>query len=60
MAYEKISYNNAYNKQHYEAITIRLPMGQKESLRAAADAAGMSVNAYILQAVQAYQSSQSK
>lgn len=60
MAYEKISYNNAYNKQHYEEIKLRLPMGQKELLRAAADAAGLSVNAYILQAVQAYQSSQSK
>lgn len=58
--YNKVTYNNSFNAEHYDRFSLMLPKGMKEQLKADAKAAGMSVNAYILQAVQAYQSSQSK
>ena len=40
-----------YNAANYEQIQVRVPKGYKEEVKAAADARGESVNAYILQAV---------
>lgn len=48
-----IQYNNEFNKLKYDRITIMLPKGDKDTLQAAADQAGQSVNAYIKQAIQA-------
>ena len=46
-----IKYNNEYNSKAYDRINFILPKGEKEKVRAAADQAGQSVNAYIAQAL---------
>ena len=44
---------NEYGAEHYFKILLRIPAEQREYLKAAADAAGVSVNRYILEAVEA-------
>ena len=44
--------NKKWNKENYEQINLSVPKGQKEVIKAAADAAGESVNAYIAGAVE--------
>ena len=55
MAYKDKSdaykYNNDYNSKAYDRINLTLPKGEKDIVRAAADKAGQSVNAYIAQAI---------
>lgn len=46
----------AYNKRNYQAITFRIKRDgadgfTKEQMEAAADASGMSINAWILEAI---------
>lgn len=41
------AYKNAFNKAKYEQISIRLPAGCRDQIKAKADARGMSVAAYI-------------
>ena len=43
---------NKYNSKAYDRIEITPIKGGKPEIKAAADRAGQSVNAYILQAVQ--------
>ena len=40
-----------YMKENYDVYQIRMPKGRREIIKAAADAAGESVNAYINKAV---------
>ena len=40
-----------YNKKNYDKITVRVRKDETESIRAAADQAGESLNYYILEAV---------
>lgn len=40
-----------YMKENYDVFQIRMPKGEKEQIKAKADAAGESLNGYILQAV---------
>ena len=55
MAYKKtdklIQYNNAYNKDNYDRITVLVRKGRKEEIKACADANGESVNAFINRAI---------
>ena len=46
-----IKYNNEYNSKAYDRINFTLPKGEKDIVRAAAEKAGQSVNAYIAQAL---------
>ena len=41
-----------YMKEHYERIHIAVPKGQKDLIKAAADAAGESLTAYVMKAVE--------
>ena len=41
-----------YQKNNYERIALSLPKGNKEKMKAAADAAGESLTEYIRKAVQ--------
>ena len=41
-----------FNKANYEAITIRVKKGQKESISAHAEATGESLNAFIIRAIE--------
>ena len=42
-----------YMKENYERIYISIPKGKKDLIKAAADAAGESLTAYIMKAVEA-------
>ncbi len=42
---------NKYVKNNYDRINVTMPKGQKETIQAAAAAAGESVNAYINTAI---------
>lgn len=42
-----------YNKKAYDSVLLRMPKGEKERVQAAADAAGKSLNAFIMDAVAA-------
>lgn len=42
--------NQKWLKENYESITIRVPKGTREKIKAWADADGMSMAAYIQQA----------
>lgn len=45
--------NAAYKQRAYDRILVQMPKGTREKLKAVSDAAGMSVNRYILEAVEA-------
>ncbi len=40
-----------WNRKHYDAVTFRIPKGEKERIQAAAVEAGESLNAFICNAV---------
>ena len=44
--------HNKYNSKAYDRIAVMVPKGGKDTIKAAAERVGQSVNAYILQAVQ--------
>lgn len=44
-------YVNDFNRENYDRIGLMAPKGIGGEIKAAASAAGMSANAYILQAV---------
>ena len=44
---------NAYNARNYDRINLSIPKGLKEEWQASAQRAGLSLNAYILEAVEA-------
>lgn len=51
---QAIEHNNQYNKENYDRITIMLPKGSRDSLRAEAAARGYnSVTAFIRDAINA-------
>lgn len=41
-----------YAKQNYERLIIQVPKGMKDELKEQADAAGISINRYVLEAVE--------
>ena len=46
--FNQFEYQNAYNKEKYDRITILVPNGKKSIIKEAAAAAGMSMNEFIL------------
>lgn len=47
MAFDQQKYKDDYNLEHYDRVTIRLPKGQKDELKALATKKGLSVNGYV-------------
>lgn len=45
------AYRNRYIAEHYDRFNLLLPAGMKSEIAAAAESAGMSTNAYILEAI---------
>lgn len=45
--------NAAYKQRAYDRVLLQVPKGTREQLRKVAEAAGVSVNRYILEAVEA-------
>ena len=43
----RTEYKNQHAKEHYDRINFKIPIGEKERIRAAASAIGMSVNEYL-------------
>lgn len=43
---------NRWNAKAYDRIELRVKKGQKDAIKAAADEAGLSLNAYIQQAIE--------
>lgn len=41
------AYKNKFIADNYDRINLTVPKGQKEKIKARADSAGMSINAYI-------------
>ena len=54
MAYEKIKYNNAYNKENYDRITVMVPKGEKDEWKALAKKKGLSLTEMVRLAVADY------
>lgn len=52
--FDRISYQNKYNKQKYDRVTIMLPSGEHIKLKELAKSDGMSVNKYIITAIDHY------
>ena len=52
--FNKIKYNNEYNKQSYDRINLMTEKGKKSQWAEKAKAAGLSLNAYITRAVDSY------
>lgn len=46
-------YQNRFNRENYDRVTVMLPKGDKAALQAAAQGAGVSVGEYIRQAIEA-------
>ena len=54
--FDRISYQNEYNKKKYDRVTIMLPKGKHDELKQLAKNSGISVNKYILAAIELYKS----
>lgn len=51
MQKNRTQYKNKYLTENYERINMAVKKGQKEKIKAAAEMAGLSVNAYISKAI---------
>ena len=47
-------YRNDFIKEKYDRVNLTLPKGKKEQVKAAATAAGMSLNEFINAAIDAF------
>ena len=47
----RIRANNKYNAKAYDRISLAIPKGQREVIKAHAAACGESVNAFIIRAI---------
>lgn len=54
MAFDSIRYKNDFNKENYDAITIRVPKGEKIVWQAAAKSKGLSLTEIIRRAMEDY------
>lgn len=45
--FDQIKYQNDYNKAKYDRISLMVPKGRKEDLKAHAQAEGKSLNEYL-------------
>ena len=51
MGYTSSKVKNRWNKQHYDSLNLRFPLGSREEVKAAAEAHGMSMNAFVRWAI---------
>lgn len=56
---QKIKYNQKYNKENYARISLMIPPEIKTEIQAAAEKAGKSMTAYIMDAVKKEMDSES-
>lgn len=48
--FNQIEYQNNYKRKKYDKIEVLVPKGEKEEIKQAAKAAGLSLSAYIYNA----------
>ena len=60
MAQAQIEANKRFRKKSYDRIEITVPKGDREKIVQAASAAGMSVNAFIKEALAEYIANKTK
>lgn len=53
---DSISMRNDYNREKYDRINLMVPKGKREILKNRAKAMGMSLNKYMLTAVEQFDS----
>lgn len=58
--FNQVKYQNEYNKQKYDRITMLVPKGEKEVIKEAAKKADISVNELMLRAVREWIEQQKK
>ena len=51
MAFDRIKYNNDFNRQNYDKVTIQIPKGEKEEWKSLAKKMGLSMTELIRRAV---------
>ena len=49
--FDKVSYNNAFNAQKYDRVTIMLPKGKQPIVKEHASARNESVNKFVNRAI---------
>lgn len=49
-----ITYNNKYNAENYDRLSLMLPKGKREIIKAAATQENISTNEFIRQAIDKY------
>lgn len=50
--FDKIAYNNQFNANAYDRITLTVPKGKKDEIKAHAESLGESVNGYLWRLIQ--------
>ena len=52
--FDKVRYDNQYRKEHYDAVRILLSKDKqiKDRVKAAAERAGLSVNQWVVKAIE--------
>lgn len=46
--YDKIKYNNQYNKEHYARLTFLVPKDEKQEIKDYCAARGVSINSFVV------------
>ena len=54
--FDRIGYQNEYNRKNYDRITVMVPKGEHAKLKEIAKSDGVSVNKYIITAIEYYKS----
>ena len=54
MAYDKVAYNQQYNKDSYDVIRAYVPKGRRAAVKAAAERRGVSVSTLVTHALESY------
>ena len=49
--FNQTEYINAFNKEHYDIVRIVLPKGERDKLKVHAKEKGMSLSAWVCQAI---------
>lgn len=53
MAFDKVKYDNNFQKEKYDRIIVNVPKGQKAMIQAHVKELGKSVNAYVVDLINA-------
>lgn len=54
----EVEYKNDFNRKNYDHFNLMLPKGKKDEWKAQATAEGLSLNAWVIKAVNFYTKSQ--